>query len=88
ILLALGIPRGRIMGMVLAQSFWVGAIGISLAYPICLGLRQLALLGTVDVDLRWEVIVGTAVVTTGMVMLAGLLALRSVRQIEPMSLLR
>ena len=88
ILLALGIPRGRIMGMVLAQSFWVGVIGITLAYPICQGLRQLALLGTVDVDLRWEVIVGTAVVTTGMVMLAGLLALRSVRQIEPMSLLR
>ena len=39
ILLALGIPRWRISLMVLAQSFWVGVIGIALAYPICLGLR-------------------------------------------------
>jgi putative ABC transport system permease protein len=88
ILLALGIPRWRIGMMVLAQSFWVGVIGLSLSYPICLGLRQLALIGNVDVDLRWEVLAGTALVTTVMVMLAGLLALRSVRQIEPMALLR
>ncbi len=33
ILLALGIPRWRISPMVLAQSFWVGVIGIGLAIP-------------------------------------------------------
>ncbi|HJZ59109.1 MAG TPA: ABC transporter permease [Gemmataceae bacterium] len=88
ILLALGIPRWRISLMVLAQSFWVGAIGIGLAYPVCLGLQQLARLGMVDVDLRWEILAGTAVVTTGMALFAGMLALRSVRQIEPMTLLR
>jgi ABC-type antimicrobial peptide transport system permease subunit len=42
ILLALGIPRWRIYHMVLTQSFWVGIIGIGLAYPICVGLRALA----------------------------------------------
>ena len=43
ILLALGIPRWRISMMVLAQSFWVGIIGIVLSYPVCLGLRYAAL---------------------------------------------
>lgn len=88
ILLALGIPRWRIMGLVLTQSFWVGVVGILLAYPICLGLREAARAGTVDVDLRWEVLAGTAAVTTIMALTAGVLALRSVRKIEPMDLLR
>jgi putative ABC transport system permease protein len=88
ILLALGIPRWRISMMVLNQSFWVGVIGITLSYPICLGLRWLAVQFGSDVDLRWEVLAGTTVLTIAMALLAGLLALRSVRQIEPMSLLR
>jgi putative ABC transport system permease protein len=88
ILLALGIPRWRISLMVLAQSFWVGVIGIALAYPVCLLLRYGALQVNTDVDLRWEVLAGTALVTTVMALLAGSFALRSVRQIEPMSLLR
>lgn len=88
ILLALGIPRWRISVMVLQQCFWVAVIGIGLAYPVCLGLRQVALQAGADVDLRWEVLAATASVTTFMCAAAGLLALRGVRQIEPMSLLR
>lgn len=88
ILLALGIPRWRISMMVLAQSFWVGIIGIALAYPSCLALRYAASQIGADVDLRWEVLLGSAVVTVGMALIAGVVALRSVRQIEPMSLLR
>jgi putative ABC transport system permease protein len=88
ILLALGIPRWRIYAMVMTQSFWVGVIGIALAYPVCVGLRYVVRQGNVDVDLRWEVLAGTAVVTIVMALVAGVLALRSVRQIEPMNLLR
>lgn len=88
ILLALGIPRWRIYVMVLTQSFWVGVIGIALAYPACIGLRYGALQVGADVDLRWEVLAGTAGLTIGMALIAGLFALRSVRQIEPMTLLR
>ena len=66
ILLALGIPRWRISVMVLTQSFWVGVIGIVLAYPMCLGLRSLAFQFGSDVDLRWEVLAGTTVLTIGM----------------------
>lgn len=88
ILLALGIPRWRISAMVLTQSFWVGVIGIALAYPVCLGLKYGARQVGADVDLRWEVLVGTAIITVGMALAAGFFALRSVRQIEPMNLLR
>ena len=88
ILLALGIPRSRIAGMVLAQSFWVGLLGIALSFPVCHLLRQGALQLGADVDLRWEVLGGAAVVTLLMAVLAGTLALRSVRHIEPMTLLR
>ncbi|HUR54735.1 MAG TPA: ABC transporter permease [Gemmataceae bacterium] len=88
ILLALGIPRWRISAMVLAQSFWVGVLGVALSYPVCHLLRQGAMQVGADVDLRWEVLGGAAVVTLLMAVLAGVLALRSVRQIEPMTLLR
>jgi putative ABC transport system permease protein len=88
ILLALGIPRWRISLMVLTQSFWVGIIGLALAYPTCLGLRYVARQFQTDVDLRWEVLAGTTVLTVVMALTAGLFALRSVRQIEPMTLLR
>jgi putative ABC transport system permease protein len=89
ILLALGIPRWRVSLMVLAQSFWVGITGLIVAIPICLGLWYLARqVNNTEVDFRWEVIAGTAVVTLGMAIFAGIFALRSVRQIEPMNLLR
>jgi putative ABC transport system permease protein len=88
ILLALGIPRRRISRMVFQQSFWVGVVGIALAYPVCYGLRMAAKQVSADVDLRWEVLLGTALVTLVMALGSGLFALRSVRRIEPMSLLR
>ena len=87
-LLALGIPRRRLAGMVLAQSLWVGLIGIALAYPVVYGLSKLAETAGARVHLRWEVLVGAAVITLLTSLLAGVFALRSVRGIEPMSLLR
>ncbi len=88
ILLALGIPRWRISLMVLTQSMWVGLIGIVVAYPVCVGLRYLAQMFNTDVDMRWEILAGTATITIGMALIAGTLALRSVKKIEPMDLLR
>lgn len=88
ILLALGIPRWRVSMTVVAQSFWVGLIGVLTAYPTVRVLAEGAQLLGVKVLLPWQLLVGSATITMVMAMLAGLFALRSVRQIEPMSLLR
>ncbi|MFO0822944.1 MAG: ABC transporter permease [Gemmataceae bacterium] len=88
ILLALGIPRWRISLMVLTQSFWVGVIGITFALPVCFGLRWIAMNFNTEVDMRWEILLGTTIITVGMALIAGMFALRSVKQIEPMNLLR
>lgn len=87
-LLALGIPRRRIYGLVMTQSFWIGLIGVGLAYPVIHLLGYLAEQAGGRVVIRWEVLLGAAVLTMGTSLLAGLVALRSVKNIEPMSLLR
>jgi putative ABC transport system permease protein len=88
VLRALGIPRWRLAGTVLAQSFWVGLAGLALAIPAALGLMELAnLLGT-KVMLPWWLLGAASAVTMVMALLSGLFALRSLRQVEPVALLR
>ena len=87
-LLALGIPRGRIYGMVLRQSFWVGVFGVTLAGPTVFALAYAADAAGAKVTLKPAVLAGAAVVTLVASVLSGLVALRGVRRIEPMSLLR
>jgi len=88
ILLALGIPRGRVSMAVLTQSFWVGLLGIVFSIPTVFGLAQLASLGGVNVRLPWELLVATGIITLVMAVVSGLMALKSVQQIEPVNLLR
>lgn len=87
-LVALGVPRWRVGLTVLVQSFWVGLFGILVAYPVVLGLAAAARQAGTAVVVRWEITAAAAVVTMATALSAGLVALRSVRQIEPMSLLR
>jgi putative ABC transport system permease protein len=87
-LLALGIPRWRVGLTVLVQSFWVGLFGILVAYPVVLGLAAAARQAGTQVVVRWEITAAAAVVTMATALSSGLVALRSVRQIEPLSLLR
>ena len=88
ILLALGIPRWRISWTVIVQSLWIGIAGTLLAYPVVKGLGEIVAIGGLNVILPWQLLAGTAGVTVVMSLFSGLFALRSVRQIEPMSLLR
>jgi putative ABC transport system permease protein len=88
VLRALGIPRWRMALTVLAQSFWVGVTGVALAMPF---IYLLAYLGTevgAKVLLPWQLMVIAVGVTMAMAMLSGLLALRALRQVEPVTLLR
>src|SRR5262245_23159270 len=88
ILLAMGIPRRKVTKTVIVQSFWVGLFGIVLAYPTVHLLAEAGRFLGVVIPLPWELLVVSAAVTLIMSLLAGLVALRSVRKIEPMNLLR
>ena len=88
ILLAMGIPRRRVTMTVLVQSFWVGLFGVVVAYPTVHLLAEIGKLGGVQIPLPWELLGIAAGITLIMSMIAGFIALRSVRKIEPMALLR
>ena len=88
VLRALGIPRWRMAALVLSQSFWVGIVGVALALPavylLAWGADELG----VRVLLKPWLLGAATAVTLTMAMLSGLLALRSLRLVEPATLLR
>jgi putative ABC transport system permease protein len=88
VLEALGIPTWRMAALVLAQSFWVGLVGISLAVPASIGSAQVirALGGMIQLP-AW--LLGSAAALTLLTaLLSGLLSLRPLRLIQPAALLR
>jgi putative ABC transport system permease protein len=88
VLRAMGIPRWRMAGTVLAQSFWVGMAGVTLALPSVYLLAKVGTAVGAKVLLPWELLALSIGVTMLMAMLSGLAALRSLRLIEPVALLR
>jgi putative ABC transport system permease protein len=88
VLRALGIPRWRMALTVLAQSFWVGLFGIGLALPLIFGLAHLGNEVGAKVMLPWWLLTIAVVVTMTTALSSGLLALRSLRLVEPANLLR
>jgi putative ABC transport system permease protein len=88
VLQALGIPRWRMAASVLAQSFWVGVIGIALALPAVYGLSQGADALGAKVLLRPWLMASAVAVTLTMALVSGLAAMRSLRLVEPATLLR
>lgn len=88
VLRALGIPRWRMALLVVTQALWVGIIGVGLALPAVYGLAALADRLTVQILLPWWLQGSAAGVTLLMALGAGLMALRSLREVEPATLLR
>jgi putative ABC transport system permease protein len=88
ILRALGSPRWRMAAAVLMQSFWVGLLGVILAIPTIFATAKIADWLSIKVMLDNGLLGFVAAVTMLTALLAGLFALRSLRQIEPASLLR
>ncbi len=88
VLAALGIPRWRMAGTVLAQSFWIGVAGVCTALPVLVALAHFAdVLGAKVLLPSWLLGMAGAVTMT-MALLSGLAALRSLRLVEPATLLR
>lgn len=88
VLRALGLPRWRIGALVLAQSFWIGLAGVAAALPMTLVLARLAGIIGAEVLLPAWLLAGTILVTMAIALVSGLLALRSLRLMEPANLLR
>jgi putative ABC transport system permease protein len=88
VLRAMGIPRWRMALTVLAQSFWVGVAGVALAVPTVFLLGHLGNEVGAKILLPWWLITFSVTLTMGMALLSGLAALRSLRLIEPVALLR
>jgi putative ABC transport system permease protein len=88
VLRALGLPRWRISAMVLTQSFWIGLAGVAASLPVAFVVARVAGVVGAEVQLPFWLLGGTMVVTMTIALLSGLLALRSLRLVEPASLLR
>jgi putative ABC transport system permease protein len=88
VLQALGIPRWRMAAAVLAQSGWVGGLGIGLAVPLALAVQALAASRGVSVDFPGWLLAGGSAVTVAVSLVSGLFALRALRLSEPAQLLR
>jgi len=80
---AMGIPRWRLQLSVLTQSFWVGLGGLIAATPVALLLAEVARWMGTQVQLTPNIIIPAAVITMGMSMGSGLLALRSLQKTDP-----
>jgi putative ABC transport system permease protein len=85
---ALGIPRWRLLGLVLAQSCWIGLAGLALALPVSFLLAWAALLIRTRVLLPPGLLLLTIALTLAMSIASGLWALRALRHVEPATLLR
>jgi putative ABC transport system permease protein len=83
VLWALGIPRWRLGALILAQSFWVGVIGMVLALPAAFALSEGADVLGLKVLLPAWLLAATVAVTLLMALASSLAALRLLRQLEP-----
>ncbi len=88
LLRALGITRRRIAAYVLVQSVCVGVTGSLLALPLVVGLGRCA--GWLGVRIELPVWLAGAVLalTCLLAIVAGLVTLRSLRRMDPVTLLR
>lgn len=88
VLRALGIPGWRMAGLVMAQSFWIGLCGLTLGVPIIFTLGAWATQSGARVVLSPGLFGLGCGLTLSMALLSGLAALRSLRLVEPITLLR
>ena len=80
--------RWRIAGVVVTQAFWIGVLGVAVAVPISFIAQAAGARLNVQIMLQPWILVYAAAVTLVMALLSGLVALRSLRLVEPEALLR
>lgn len=88
VLRALGTPRRTLAAVVMAQSVTIGVAGTLVAIPLVYGLAHVAGWFNARATVGPELMAGSAAVTLGMSVLAGVSALRTLRLADPVLLLR
>lgn len=88
LLRALGAPRWRLRRFVLQQAVAVGVAGLLVGVPAAFGLAWAARSVGAQAVLPPWLLGGTAALALGVALLGGLVALRSLRQTDPVRLLR
>lgn len=85
---ALGVGVGALRRVVLEQAFWVGALGLLGAGLLGIVLLLLARSQNVPVVLNLPAALGCILLVLGLAAVSGLAAMRSLRRIDPATLLR
>jgi putative ABC transport system permease protein len=85
---ALGISRSSLRTVVIEQSLWVGAIGLTVTGVLTLLIALLADHWRIAMEFPWWMLSGVAAVMMVIAVLSGLLSLRPLMSAEPASLLR
>ena len=85
---ALGVSRRRLSAVVLEQAFWIGVLGLGIAGLASAAAWIVANAYDVGMTFTWWAVLGTGVITLGVALGAGLLALRALTRVEPAVLLR
>lgn len=88
VLRALGIPSRHVVGLLLTQALGIGLCGVLAAVPITLGLIEVGIRFNVQAVLPAWLVGCVGGITLATAMVAGVAALRSLRMVEPASLLR
>lgn len=88
VLRALGIPRWRVAAMVMLQSAWIGVAGVIVSVPATVALARGADAVGAKVTLPPWLLAAVVALTMALSLVSGLGALRSLRQVEPIALLR
>jgi putative ABC transport system permease protein len=85
---ALGVSRSSLRTVVIEQSLWVGATGLTVTGVLALLIALLADHWRIAMAFPWWMLAGTAVVMMMIAVLSGLLSLRPLMSAEPAALLR
>lgn len=85
---ALGVGVGALRKVVLEQAFWVGALGLLGASALGIVFMLLARSQDVPVVLNVPAALGCIVLVMGLAAVSGLAAMRSLRRVDPATLLR
>jgi putative ABC transport system permease protein len=85
---ALGAGRGALRRVVLEQALWVGSFGIVVGAVVCTALFLLARNQSVPVAFDFTAGAGCAILVMAIALVSGIMAVRTIRNLEPANLLR